>query len=271
MEIDKRSLMEFAANLAVQSGEIIRQSENKIQSIEHKSEVDLVTDIDRKVQDFICGSIHKEYPAHNITSEEQFERREESPFRWIIDPIDGTTNFVHGYPMYGVSIALEYRDDIVLGAVCNPCRDELFSAVKGGGAFLNAQRICVSKTEALEQSLIATGFSYAMRETRKSLSPYLGIFKNMVEKAQGIRRDGSAALDLCSVACGRFDGFFEEGLKEWDVAAGQLIVHEAGGRVTDFSGELLYRGQTTLLASNSRIHKELQEITLHFLELYEKI
>ena len=264
MKNDFRSYMVFTVELALKAGKVIRGCADKIQSIEFKGQVDMVTDVDKKAQDIIIKSIHEKFPRHSITAEEQVNKQEVSDFRWIIDPLDGTTNFVHGYPFYCVSIALEHRGEIISAAVYNPCAGEIFTAFKGGGAFCNQKPVSVSRKTFLKESLIATGFSYAMRESGHYLCSYLDIFQNILKGSQGVRRDGSAALDLCFVACGRLDAFFEEGLKEWDVAAGRLILKEAGGRITDFCGKELAGSYAMLVASNGLVHSEIQKITEKF-------
>ena len=249
MKDNKDYILSFAKENAVNAGKFIRKSINSIQNIEFKGDVDMVTDVDKKAQELIIGSINKAFPDHDITAEENRDDVTSSYYRWIIDPIDGTTNFVHGYPRYCVSIALEYKGKIIMGVVYDPCLEELFSAFLGEGAYLNRTVINVSRKKRLDASLIGTGFSYSMREKGDSLRSYMSVFRKVLEKTQGIRRDGSAALDLCYVACGRFEGFFEEGLKEWDIAAGVLIVQEANGKITDFFGKTLMREARTMVVS----------------------
>jgi myo-inositol-1(or 4)-monophosphatase len=258
------SFLEFACATAVRAGRLVHQRAGRARSITFKGEVDMVTDADRDAQALIEESILRRFPDHGIMSEEQLDRGREAAYRWVIDPIDGTTNFVHGYPVYCVSVALEHRGRAIVGAVYNPCRDELFSAVKGGGARLNGEPVRVSRAGTLSRSLIATGFSYSMRQKKRCLSACVSVFRGLLETAQGIRRDGAAALDLCSVACGRVDGFYEEGLKPWDVAAGKLIVEEAGGKVTDYFGRAVRGEYPTLIASNGRIHGQMKKITSKF-------
>ncbi|MCK5708164.1 MAG: inositol monophosphatase [Candidatus Aureabacteria bacterium] len=264
MEVKGKDFIAFIKEIAMEAGEYIYQSINMILDIDFKGANDMVTDVDRRSQKLITERIIASFPDHNITSEEQLNRDKNSMFRWIIDPLDGTTNFVHGYPCFCISIALEYKGKTIAGAVYNPCSREMFFAADGYGAYLNDRSINVSKAKNLETSLLATGFSYAMREGGYLLEEYLKVFCCMLNSCQGIRRNGAAALDLCFVACGRLDGFFEEGLKEWDVAAGNLIIYEAGGIVTDFNGEKICRDSKTFVASNMLIHKELQNITSCF-------
>lgn len=196
-------------------------------------------------------------PEYDILAEEGGGSDSGSACRWILDPLDGTTNYAHGYPCFCVSLALEYDRKIIWGAVYDPIRDELFSAEKGNGAFLNSKRINVSSTEKLDRAMLCTGFPY---DVRKSTDDILNVLEGFLKKAQAIRRDGSAALDLCYVAMGRFDGFWEVKLKPWDIAAGALIVQEAGGCATGFAGEFLDLNKGDVLASNSLIHDEMINI-----------
>lgn len=221
--------------------------------IQHKQTINLVTDADHAAEQCIIDRIHGTWPDHRFLAEERgrVETRR-SPYRWIIDPLDGTTNFAHGYPMYCVSIGLEINGRCVLGVVYDPSRDELYTAWDQGGAWLNGNRIHVSETESLDQSLLVTGFAYDIRETTRN---NLDHFARFALKAQGLRRTGSAALDLCYVAAGRFDGFWEVRLNPWDMAAGAVIVREAGGRLTNFRGDDLSIYGQELVASNARIHR----------------
>jgi myo-inositol-1(or 4)-monophosphatase len=180
-----------------------------------------------------------------------------SGFRWYVDPLDGTTNYVHGYPCFSVAIALEAEGEVVLGVVCDPMRKETFSAIQDGGAFLNGRRISVSKTRCLDDSLLATGFPYDIRENREN---NLDHFRGFSLVSQGVRRDGSAALDLCYVAVGRLDGFWEMGLGPWDLAAGVVLVREAGGTVTDFKGRGFSIESGEVLATNGLIHRQMVSV-----------
>jgi myo-inositol-1(or 4)-monophosphatase len=226
--------------------------------IDYKGEVNLVTEADRAAEAMIVGSLHRRFPGHQILAEESGEgTRRESPYKWIIDPLDGTTNFAHTYPVFCVSIALEVRDEVVLGVVYDPIRKELFIAEKGRGAILNDKPIHVSKTEKLNDSLLVTGFAY---DVRREMVNNLDHFGNFSLRARGVRRTGSAALDLCYVACGRFDGFWEMRLAPWDTAAGFLIATESGARVTDFSGRPFNIYRKEIVASNGKIHREMIEV-----------
>lgn len=250
----------IAITAAKNAGLILKKNLGKPRSIEYKGVIDIVTEMDRKAEDLIIKTIKKEFPEHGILTEESNERKSSSEYRWIIDPLDGTTNYSHGYPVFCVSIALEKEGEIILGVVYDPVLGELFTAEKGKGAFVNNKKIKVSKIRELTKSLLATGFPYDVRTSRQNNIDH---FSNFAVKAQAIRRAGSAALDMCYVACGRFDGFWEIKLKPWDTAAAMLIIREAGGMVTDFNGGpfSMYSGET--LASNGLIHNEMLNVLHH--------
>jgi myo-inositol-1(or 4)-monophosphatase len=219
--------------------------------------VNLVTDIDRRSEEAVIGFLEAEFPDHGILAEECQEVAGRSDYRWILDPLDGTTNYAHGYPCFSISLALEHHAEIVWGAVYDPLREEMFIAELQGGAFLNEKPIRVSSTEALGRALLGTGFPYDIHE---SADNNIRNFANFANVVQAIRRDGSAALDLCSVACGRFDGYWEMKLSPWDIAAGGLMVTEAGGTVTAFNGAPLDITTGEILASNTLIHNEMMEV-----------
>lgn len=226
--------------------------------INFKGEIDLVTNADKESEDYIIDRILKKYPNHQILCEESNAiNAGGADFKWIVDPLDGTTNFSHDYPLFGISIALEVERRLMLGVVYDPLHKELFYATKQGGAYLNGRVIKVSKIERLNKSLVATGFGYDIRYNPGKSIDY---FEKMLLKTQAIRRDGSAALDLCYVACGRFDAFYELRLYPWDVAAGSLIVEEAGGKITDYRGNDCTIYQREILASNALIHDEVLEV-----------
>lgn len=240
-----------AANAA---GEIIRASWDKPKSIDYKGAIDLVTSTDTECERTIVEIIRRNHPAHAILAEEETIDGERQEYRWIVDPLDGTTNFAHGYPQVAVSIALEHDGQTILGLVYDPLRRECFRGIKDQGATLNGAPIRVSRVSELDKALLATGFPYDRRE---HADYYLSFFKALMIRCQGIRRAGSAALDLCYLACGRIDGFWELKLKPWDTAAGALIVTEASGKLSDFSGKpFSIYGQETL-ASNGLIHAEM--------------
>ncbi|MBN1253774.1 MAG: inositol monophosphatase [Deltaproteobacteria bacterium] len=252
MQLD--DLLDIAIRAVQESGKIQKEWLGKDKKVELKGEINLVTEVDRICEGRIIEIIKGVFPEHSILTEETPMPGGSSPFRWIIDPLDGTTNYAHGYPCFCTSIAVEMEGEIVLGAIYDPLLDELFTAQQGRGAFLNGERITVSTTEQLTNALICTGFPYDLRESPVN---NLNHFANFIMEARAIRRDGSAALDLCYVAAGRFDGFWELKLNPWDVAAGKLIVEEAGGVTTNFRGARLdIYGQETL-ASNGRIHEEM--------------
>ena len=247
----------IAIGAALRSGLFIKNSVGKIGKISYKGRINIVTDIDKKSEDMIIRSIRRAFGDHSILSEESRPRKGSSEYKWVIDPIDGTTNFAHSFPFYCVSIALEESGKSILGVVYDPMREELFVAENGKGAYLNKSRISVSKARKLSRGFLATGFSYQIKNAEDNNVCH---FENFLMKAMAIRRAGSAALDLCYVACGRFDGFWELDLKPWDSAAGSLIVQEAGGILTRFDGSKFspYVGET--LATNGLIHSQMVKV-----------
>jgi myo-inositol-1(or 4)-monophosphatase len=252
-----KEFLETAKILAEAAGEHIRQSASQLRQVEYKGRVDLVTDVDRRAEEIILDGIRRSYPDHAILAEESGEHQAQSDFCWIVDPIDGTTNFVHGYPFFGVSIAVQYRQETVAAVVLNPVLGELFSALKGGGAHLNGKPMAVSGTGELSKALLATGFPYSLGERWQHS---MALFEVFYCNSHGVRRDGSAALDLCYVAAGRFDGFWEYELNPWDIAAGLLIVQEAGGKTSDFSDKPSGLYDRQVLASNGRIHDQMLQV-----------
>src|SRR2546423_3658614 len=233
-------LLNFAIQTARDAGRLLAERFGRALKISNKSELDLVTESDLASERLIIDRIKTHYPRHAILAEESgasepADREKESDRRWIIDPLDGTTNYAHGYPCFCVSIGLEHKGRSEIGVVYDPIRDEMFAAERGRGAALNGRRISVSRTMNLSAALLCTGFPYDVRQRNE----FARHFANFIMAAQGVRRDGAAALDLAYVAAGRFDGFWEEGLKPWDVAAGALIVEEAGGRVSHYQGGAL--------------------------------
>lgn len=250
-------MLDFAIRMAQDAGRLLRARVGTTINIDHKGAINIVTDVDLASEQLIRDRISTYYPRHEILAEEGGLTESNSDYRWIVDPLDGTTNFAHGYPAFCVSIALESKGETILGVVYDPMRDELFTAERGGGAALNHRPIRVSKTGDLLQSLLSTGFPYDIKTSRWT---NLDHWANFAMHAQALRRDGSAALDLCYVACGRFDGFWELTLSAWDTAAGALIVEEAGGRVTDFKGEPFSNYKPQILASNGLIHDRMIEV-----------
>jgi myo-inositol-1(or 4)-monophosphatase len=251
------AFLETAKSAAREAGRVLGENYGKRGEIMYKGAVDLVTRFDRLAQDMIFRRLSEAFPAHGFLAEEGLSRTSASEFRWIFDPLDGTTNFAHTFPVFCVSIALQQAGSTVLGVVYDPTRDELFEAVRGHGARLNGRPVAVSQVDDLGKSLLATGFPYDVRTSGEN---NVREFCEFIVRAQAVRRCGSAALDLCYVACGRFDGFWELKLKPWDVAAGALIAEEAGGTVSDFEGGPfdLFAGKA--LASNGLIHEEMMAV-----------
>jgi len=247
--------LDIAIELARESGRIQLEDLSKNHDIQYKGVINIVTEVDKKCETLITERLQKEFPKHDILAEEDSGRRIKSDYRWIIDPLDGTVNYAHGYPLFATSIALEYKGEVILGVVFEPNRNELFVAEKGCGATLNDRRIKVSETSELQKALLDTGFAYNIREGEKENN--IKHFVNFLLKVQAVRRDGAAASDLCYVACGRFDGFWELYLKPWDIAAGQAIIKEAGGKVSTFNGDNLDIYGKEILVSNGKIHKQM--------------
>ncbi len=247
-----------AEEAAQAAGSLIRDSWQQVKQIQYKSSIDLVTTIDHQSEELIVSILQKRFPNHSILAEEETNiTGQKGEHRWIIDPVDGTTNFAHAYPHFCVSIALEYAGEIILGLVYDPIKEEKFSAVRGRGSFLNGGQIHTTKEAELGKALLATGFPY---DRRQKVDFYLPFFKDFMLSCQGIRRNGSAALDLCYVACGRLDGFWEFGLSPWDTAAGSLMVQEAGGTMSDFSRNTFSVWKKEVLASNGWIHDSMLRI-----------
>jgi myo-inositol-1(or 4)-monophosphatase len=242
---------------AKKAGLLLKRRLGQKRQIKYKGAVNLVTEMDLLAEKVIVSEIRKRYPDHSLLAEEKTDLQGNSPYRWVIDPLDGTTNYAHGVPVFSVSIALEKEGEVILGVVYDPTRDELFVAKKGKGTRLNGRKIRVSSTPKLSECLLATGFPYDIRETEADNFDH---FRNFALRAHAVRRAGSAALDLCCVAAGRFDGFWEMRLGPWDMAAGSLIVREAGGKVTDFLGNPLGLDGRHLLASNGKIHREMMKV-----------
>jgi myo-inositol-1(or 4)-monophosphatase len=228
-------------------------------SVETKrSSIDLVTAADREAETAVVTAIRARYPGHTILAEEGGGDRSSRPDdRWIIDPLDGTTNFAHGVPIFCVSIAFEHQGKVIAGGIDSPVSGERFLATRGGGAFRNGERIGVSRTDTLGESLVVTGFPYDRRER---IDHYLALVRRFLLSTRGVLRLGSAALDLCSIAAGRLDAYWEENLQPWDTAAGMLMVEEAGGRLTDFAGETFSPFGRAVLATNGRVHDQCIEL-----------
>jgi len=251
-DISPDELMTAAVEAAKQAGALLIRYAKTGFRIEHKNPIDLVTDADRAAERCILEHIRKRFPSHRILSEEEGATAlTPSRYQWIVDPLDGTTNFAHGFPFYSVSIGVERDGAGLIGVVFDPTRNELFTAQAGAGARLNGTSIAVSRIDHLDRALLVTGFSYDIRETPNN---NLDHFARFALKTQGLRRTGSAALDLCYVASGRFDGFWEVRLSPWDMAAGIVILSEAGGIVTDLAGGSHSIYGKELVASNGLIH-----------------
>ena len=238
--------------LAREAGALLLSYFGKV-SIEYKGDVDIVTEADRASEKLVVARIRKQWPSHDLIGEEGSRNETGSDFRWYVDPLDGTTNFAHGYPVFCVSLGLEYKGQRIAGVVYDPCRDEMFAAEKGSGSRLNGLPIHVSKTARLAESLVATGFPSHKRHK----NPNIHFYHQITLRSHGVRRAGSAALDLCYVSCGRFDAFWEFNLNSWDTAAGVLLVEEAGGKVTNFSDAPFSIDSRELLATNTLLHQEM--------------
>ncbi|MBN1163118.1 MAG: inositol monophosphatase [Candidatus Krumholzibacteriota bacterium] len=254
-----RNKREVAVEAILSAGALIKETFGREirGEVEEKDRNDFVTSTDRLSEKMITETLTRSFKDIGVLAEESGMKREEEEF-WIIDPLDGTTNFIHGYPSIGVSIALVQRREVVLGMVYDPLREELFEAVRGGGAFRNGMPIRVSAARSLSESLLGTGFPFKVYQ---HLDSYLEVFKYLFLRCRGIRRAGAAVLDLCYVAAGRLDGFWELYLKPWDMAAGSLIVREAGGRVSDFFGGEDFLSAGNIVAGPASVHRDIVEAT----------
>jgi myo-inositol-1(or 4)-monophosphatase len=252
-------MLTVAIEAAREAGRFLKLSVGKVRSVEVKQgeERNLVSEIDRGAETKIISIIHRHYPQHAILAEESGGSLAPADVRWIIDPLDGTTNFLHGVPIFCVSIGIERKGELVAGVVYDPNLDEMFTAEKGAGAFLNGKRLKVSGSSTLAESLLVTGFPYNITANPNNAVEH---FVQFLMAARGVRRLGSAAMDLSYVAAGRFDGFWEVSLNPWDMAAGALFIQEAGGRVSDMKGNPLSIYQKTVLASNGAVHDAMLAI-----------
>jgi len=248
------SYLTFACRTALKAGGILKNGFNKGKEVKYKGIIDPVTKYDIRAEQYIVSQINLSFPSHSILAEEGSGINTDSQFRWVIDPLDGTVNYAHRFPVYSVSIALQFNNKSIVGVVYDPERDEIFSASLGKGAFLNKKKIFVSDEKNLKRSLLATGFAYNINSARKN---NLGIFARMTKQSQAVRRLGSAALDLCWMACGRLDGFWEYYLHPWDTAAAIIIVEESGGRVSRINGDKYSIFDNNILASNRLIHGQM--------------
>jgi myo-inositol-1(or 4)-monophosphatase len=252
---------DFMITLCKEAGEAMLEGLGGSLEITRKGAVDLVTEVDLALERMIVQAIHERYPDHGVLSEEgkEAEEAQGSAYMWLVDPLDGTTNYVHGYPVFCVSMALVHRGDVLSGVVYDPSRGELFHAEAGKGATLDDQRIAVSSTERLISSLLSTGFPYERAKVRDN---NLAEFNELITRIQGVRRSGSVALDLASVAMGRLDGHWELHVKPWDTAAGGLLVREAGGRVSGEGGKAWSPFETCIVATNGKIHDALLDVLI---------
>ncbi len=250
--------LEVAISAAREAGALLRAQQSKVSGVRHKGVVDLVTDADLASERLIADRLTTAFPDDQLLAEEGTEAGDEADAnrRWIVDPLDGTTNYAHGYPLYAVSIALEVSGVVQVGVVYVPALDEMFAAERGCGATFNGVPALVSEAGELIEAMLCTGFAYDPLKRSENLSPW----SRFMAEAQAVRRDGAAALDLCYVACGRYDGFWERELSPWDVAAGALIVMEAGGSVTSYQGGPPDIYARELVASNGRIHTMMLEV-----------
>lgn len=251
-------MLNTAVKAARKAGTIINRASQDVDLVRvgAKGRADFVTEVDHAAEAVIIDVLHKAYPDHAILAEETGAKGE-SEYTWIIDPLDGTTNFIHGFPQYAVSIALQHRGVITQAVVHDPSRNEIFTASRGAGAFLDERRIRVSRRDQMREALIGTGFPFREFD---NIDAYLAAFKAVAQETAGIRRPGAAALDLAYVAAGRLDGFWEAGLSPWDMAAGSLLILEAGGLVSDFTGEPGYLESGRIVAGSPKIFGQLLKL-----------
>jgi len=249
--------LETAIDLSRAAGDVLNYYASREKLVEFKGQANLVTVADKKSEELIIGGILARYPQHSILAEESGSTQPGARVQWIIDPLDGTTNFAHGYPFYCVSIAVEENGEVVCGAVYDPVRDEMYSAARGSGAYCNGERLRVSDVGRLSEALLITGFPYNFRER---LETVISQFRRFLVASQAVRRGGAAALDLCYVAAGRLDGFWELYLQPWDTAAGRVILEEAGGRLSDFKGSPFSIYMKEIVASNNLLHQEMLDV-----------
>ncbi len=256
---DLHQMLDTASSAAREAGAFLKESVGRVKNIEHKMGQfrNLVSEIDKGSEAKIIAAIKERYPDHGILAEESGGADGRSDYKWVIDPLDGTTNFLHGVPIFCVTIGIEHKGEVVAGVSYDPNRDELFTAERGSGAFLNGERLAVTTAGTLQEALMVTGFPYHLADTPEGPLVH---FNNFTRVSQGIRRLGSAALDLAYIAAGRFDGYWEISLNPWDMAAGVVIVREAGGMVTDFQGRPVDIYRKEILATNGKIHDACMEV-----------
>ena len=257
-----KEYLDVALEAGKKAGEIIRDNFHKKKLIDYKGRINLVTNVDREAEKVVLDTIKKYYPEHNILTEEtDHKQNPDQEYCWVIDPLDGTTNYVHGFPFVCVSIALQRNGKSIVGVVYNPILDELFHAEKGNGSFRNSEPISVSDNADFSKSLLATGFPYDMLDDERNNIQY---FSKLIKKCRGIRRPGAAAIDICYVACGIFDGYWELELYPWDTAAGIIILEEAGGKVSKFDGSEFSIFDKEIVSTNGHIHGELLKVLLEY-------
>jgi myo-inositol-1(or 4)-monophosphatase len=249
-------MLNIAVKAARRAGQVINRASRDLDRIEihKKQQNDFVTEVDKAAEDTIIETLKTAYPDHAILAEESGESANESEFRWIIDPIDGTTNFIHGFPYYCVSIALAHKGVVTQAVVYDPNNNDLFTASRGGGAYLNDRRIRVGRRDRLADALVGTGFPFREKD---GLEAYTRLFAEMTQACTGLRRPGAAALDLANVAAGRLDGFFEQGINIWDVAAGSLLITEAGGLVGNYTGDADFLDRNEIVAANPKLYAQM--------------
>ncbi len=258
MPLNLKKICSQVCDLSRETGSFIQKQGKRLtpSHVESKSKNNFVTYVDKESERRLVKGLQKILPGSGFITEEETIRNEKKKYTWIIDPIDGTTNFIHRMPCYCISIGLysEEKDEIILGVIYEPNLDEIFYATKNGGAFMNGKKISVSKTKKLKDSLLVTGFP-SFDHSR--VEEYISLFRHFMKESHGLRRMGSAAVDMAYTACGRFESFYEYGLNPWDIAAGAIIVKEAGGQVSDFSGKNTWLFGKEIIASNGNTHKEM--------------
>jgi myo-inositol-1(or 4)-monophosphatase len=268
LEINKNLFLQVAIEAAHLAGEYLLQNRKQLapEHVEEKTKNSFVTFLDKGAEDIIIKHIKSHFQNHSILAEESGAQEGNHPIQWIIDPLDGTTNFIHDIPFYCVSIAAKYENNIIVGVVFDPVRSEMFASMENDGSFLNGSSIDIRSPKDFSKEIIATGFPH---RAKRYLPFYLAAFQEIILKCSGVRRCGAAALDLCYTACGRYGGFWELGLSPWDMAAGSLIVKEAGGIITDFWGRGNYLENGFVIAANKQIQKPLQHILLYHFKSFK--
>lgn len=252
--VDLDHLAHIGCQAAWEAGSFLKSQLGRHGRIHYKGPTSLVTKVDRRSEDLIYAIIHQAFPEHAFLGEERIRKEQPSPFRWFVDPLDGTTNYIHGMPLFSVSIALEHEGVLILGIVYDPMREEMFLGKLGGGSSLNGRPMRVSRVRRLQASLLSTGFPERFRHNPK---PFLRRFEAFQKQTHAVRRLGSAALNLAYVAAGWLDGFWEEDIHPWDLAAGMVLIQEAGGETTDFTGAAMHPFSKQMVASNGRIHRQM--------------